>query len=189
MSYTMNAISILISLLILGDTCDYLFLRRGMTDAASNYRGLSLTLALRYLELADSTIPQGLYSLSGRTYYRKISWRLRFGLFQSLWHSTHYLTAALLMHVEFQSDTILITSNLACFRLHEILAVTRLTDQWIEALKVRSALIQSHAILLHTKFIFHDRQWHAAYFNSKSQLTLLLKLQHNRLSMCKAHKW
>ena len=69
----------------------------------------------------------GLYSLSGETSYRKISWSLeatRFGfkLFQSLWNLTgmHLGSSAAEMTVKFQSDTIIITSNLGALRLHEI---------------------------------------------------------------------
>ena len=67
--------------------------------------------------------PLGLYSLSGKTSYRKISWSLeaaRFGfkLFQSLWNLAG--TSAAEVPVKFQSDATIATSNLAASRLHEI---------------------------------------------------------------------
>ena len=67
------------------------------------------------------------YSLSGRTSYRKISWsletaRFSFRLFQALWNLTpmHIGSSAAEMTVKFQSHTIIITSNLAASRVHEI---------------------------------------------------------------------
>ena len=72
-------------------------------------------------------LPQrGLYSLSGRTAYGKISWSLeaagfRFRLFQSLWYLTRISAATLQKYmppVKFQDDTIIITSNLAASRLY-----------------------------------------------------------------------
>ena len=66
---------------------------------------------------------QGLYSLSGKTSNRMISWSLEatkfgFGLFKSLWNLAG--TCAAEMPVKFQSDAIIITPNLAASRLHEI---------------------------------------------------------------------
>ena len=49
----------------------------------------------------------GLYSLSGKTSYRQISWSLE-------------AASAAEMPVKFQSDTTIATSNLAASRLHEI---------------------------------------------------------------------
>ena len=68
---------------------------------------------------------QGLYSLSGKTSYRKISWSLeaaRFGLnFPIALKFGRYLgSAAAELSVKFQSDTTIATSNLAASRLHEI---------------------------------------------------------------------
>ena len=64
--------------------------------------------------------PQGLYSLSGRTSYRKISWSLKsrsrevrvqtFPIALKL--DRHIGSNAAQMPVKFQSDTIMITSNL-----------------------------------------------------------------------------
>ena len=72
----------------------------------------------------------GLYSLSGRTSYHKISGSLeaaRFGcrLFQSIWNLTgttavHIGSSAVEMPVQFQSVAINLTPNLAPSRLHEI---------------------------------------------------------------------
>ena len=68
----------------------------------------------------------GLYSLNGRTSYHKISRSLEaarfwFRLLQSLWNLTDTSAARLPRCLSnFQSDTIIITSNLAISRLHEI---------------------------------------------------------------------
>ena len=69
-------------------------------------------------------ILQALYSLSGRTFCRKISWsleatRFMFRLFQIFWNFTG--SSAAEMSVKFQGDTIIITPDLAASRLHEIL--------------------------------------------------------------------
>ena len=81
-------------------------------------------MAILYIPLAisnDSNANLGLYSLSGRTSYPKISWSLEaarcgFRLFQSLWNC-----AAAEMPDKFQSDTIIITRTFAASRLHGIL--------------------------------------------------------------------
>ena len=62
---------------------------------------------------------QGLYSLSGKTSYRKISWSLEaarwgFKLFQLLWNLAG--SAAAEVPVKFQSDTTIATSNLVASR-------------------------------------------------------------------------
>ena len=69
---------------------------------------------------------QGLFSLSGRTSYRKISWcfeAARFGLVFSnrygIWQARGSNAAE--VPVEYQSDKIIITFNLTASRLHEIL--------------------------------------------------------------------
>ena len=66
----------------------------------------------------------GLYSLCGRTSYRKISRsneaeRFRFIRFKSLWN-LHLSSTAEEMPAKFQSDTIIIASNLVGSILHEI---------------------------------------------------------------------
>ena len=77
------------------------------------------------VETHESFLPTlGLYSLSGKTSYRKISWSLepaRFGfkLFQSLWNLTG-TSAAAEVPVKFQSDTTIATSILAASWLNEI---------------------------------------------------------------------
>ena len=69
---------------------------------------------------------QGLYSLSGKTSYRKISWSLEaakfvFRLFPiALKLDNHLGSNAAEMPVKFQNDTIIITPNLAASRLREI---------------------------------------------------------------------
>ena len=69
---------------------------------------------------------QGLYSLSGHMSYRKMYWSLeatRFGFrpFPVALKFDWLLGSwAAEMPVKFQSDTIIITSNLAASRLHEI---------------------------------------------------------------------
>ena len=67
----------------------------------------------------------GLYSLSARTSYRRISWSLeaeRFGfrLPIALKFDRHLGSSAAEMPVKLQRDTIIITSNLVASRLHEI---------------------------------------------------------------------
>ena len=81
----------------------------------------------RYCTKQDNNTHQGLYSLSGRTSYRKISWSLeaaRFGfrLFLSLRNLTSNSAGrcAAELPVKCRSDTIIVTSNLAASRLHEI---------------------------------------------------------------------
>ena len=64
-------------------------------------------------------------SLSGKTSYRTISWSLeaaRFGfkLSQALKFDRHLGSCAADMHLKFQSDTIIITSNLPASILYEI---------------------------------------------------------------------
>ena len=69
---------------------------------------------------------QDLHSLSGKTSYRKFSWSpeaaiFGFILFRLLWHfNRHMGNSAAVMPVKYQSDTIVATSNLAAYRLHEI---------------------------------------------------------------------
>ena len=67
----------------------------------------------------------GLYSLSGKTSYRQISWsleaaRLDVSMVVSLWNLTGNSTAAE-VPANFQSDWKSLNSNLAASRLHEIL--------------------------------------------------------------------
>ena len=68
-----------------------------------------------------------LYPISGKMSYREISWsvegaRFRFRLLPPLWNLTGTSAAALHaeMPVKFQSDVVIIISNLAASRLHEI---------------------------------------------------------------------
>ena len=69
---------------------------------------------------------QGLYSLSGKMSYRKISWSFEatgfgFRLFQSLRKVDSRIGSTTAeIPAQFQSDAIIITSNLAAWRLHEI---------------------------------------------------------------------
>ena len=97
---------------------------------ADNDVKTQITLLLDLLALCRWNPPvaltkgQGLYSLSGKSSYRKISWSLeaaRFGfrIFQSFWNLTDTSTAAL--PVRFQSNMIITTSNLVVSKLHEIL--------------------------------------------------------------------
>ena len=82
---------------------------------------------MRYDKVSDSVLHighiQGLYSLNERTSYRKISRSLeaaRFGfrLFQFLWNMTGTSAGvAAEMPVRFQSDMIILTSNLSASRL------------------------------------------------------------------------
>ena len=78
--------------------------------------GLCRNMHMTLIHFACLCCDQGLYSLSGKTSYHKISSRsleaTRFGFdfFQSLWNLLGTSTAAL--PVKFQSDTILITSNI-----------------------------------------------------------------------------
>ena len=70
-------------------------------------------------------ISLGLYSLSRRVSYRKISWSLeaaRFGfrLTIALQIDGYLRNSAAEMPVKFQSDTIIIIPNLGASRLHEL---------------------------------------------------------------------
>ena len=90
------------------------------------------TPADNYIKLFTSWVAQnkvepldthlGLYSLSRRTSYRKISWsltaRLGFSFFQSIWNFTG--TTAAEVPVKFQIDTNITTSTVATSRLHQI---------------------------------------------------------------------
>ena len=70
---------------------------------------------------------QGLYSLRGRTTYRRISWSLEaarfwFKLCQSLWNFTGtFGSRAVEIPVTCQNDMIIITASPGASRLHEIL--------------------------------------------------------------------
>ena len=70
---------------------------------------------------------QGLYSLSGKTSYRQISWsleaaRLDVAMVVSLWNFDRHLgSSAAEVPAKFQSDWKSLNPNLAASRLHEIL--------------------------------------------------------------------
>ena len=76
--------------------------------------------------LADAVTQQGLYSLSGKASYHKISQSLeaaRFGFLTfpvALKFNWQLGSSAAEIPVKFQSDMVIITSNLATSRLHEI---------------------------------------------------------------------
>ena len=108
-------------------TQNYEFEMKSLLDKWNNTHPIHFRCALlcRSSSMAVAVSPprQGLYSLSGKTSYRKISWSLEaaifgFKLFQSLWNLAG--TSAAEVSVKFQSDTTIATSNLAASRLHEI---------------------------------------------------------------------
>ena len=93
---------------------------------------LSLLFLIKFWP--HSVHPQGLYSLSGKMSYRKISWSLeaaRFGfkLFQSFWNSAG--TSAAACQISERYDHCSIQSR--GFETSRDLAVRRLTARWIEA--------------------------------------------------------
>ena len=80
----------------------------------------------------------GLYSLSGKTSYRKISWsieaaRFRFRIFQSLWNLTGTLAAALRDACQISERYAHNNIQSRGFQISRDLAVRRLTASWIEA--------------------------------------------------------
>ena len=87
---------------------------------------LTLVLAPSYECPSASERVLGLYSLSGRITYRKISWilkavKLGFKLFQTaLKFERPHSNSAVEMPVKFQSDMIIMISNLTALRLREI---------------------------------------------------------------------
>ena len=69
---------------------------------------------------------RGLYSLSGKTSYREISWSLEAAsldviMLVSLKFDRHLDSTATEVQVKFQSDWTIVNTNFAALRLHEIL--------------------------------------------------------------------
>ena len=86
---------------------------------------LSSNRAILWLDNASSRPMGHLYSLSGKTSYRKIPWSpraARFGIrLFTLKFDGHFSSSAAEMPIKFLSDAIIITSNLSASKLHEIL--------------------------------------------------------------------